>query len=84
MQQARAKDIVVVLKAEIGGTENQAVVRAIQSLEELTETTDEPQHMVEEAQADDEHPETGPEPEGQGGQQGLAQTEAEAMQEALF
>ncbi|VVB00877.1 unnamed protein product [Arabis nemorensis] len=83
--QARAKDIVVVLKAEIGGTENQAVVRAIQSLEELTvEEPQRPQHMVEEVQADDEHPETGPEPEGQGGQQGQAQTEAEAMQEALF
>ncbi|KFK36079.1 hypothetical protein AALP_AA4G074700 [Arabis alpina] len=82
--QARAKDIVVALKDEIGGTDNQALVRAIQSLEELTvETIEEPQHM-EEVHADDEHTETEPEAEGHGGQQGQAQTEAEAMQEALF
>lgn len=79
MQQAKAKDIVTVLKAEIGGSGNQAVVQAIQDLEGLTETTNEPQHMVE-VQPEEEHAE--PEPEGQG--QGLAQTEAEAMQEALF
>lgn len=84
MQQAKAKDIVVLLKAGIGGGENQAVVQAIQLLEELTvtttmETTEEPQHM-EEVQTDEEHPETETEPEGQG----QAQTEAEAMQEALF
>ncbi|EOA40302.1 hypothetical protein CARUB_v10009029mg [Capsella rubella] len=85
--QARAKDIVIVLKSEMGGSENQAVVQAIQDLEGLTvtetETTNEPQHMETVQQPDDEeHPETEPEAEGQG--QTQAQTEAEAMQEALF
>ncbi|KAG7594587.1 hypothetical protein ISN45_Aa01g033330 [Arabidopsis thaliana x Arabidopsis arenosa] len=88
MQQARAKDIVTVLKAEIGGTENQAVVQAIQDLEgttgTTTETTNKPQHMEEVQLPDEEHPETEPEPVGQGQGQGQTQTEAEAMQEALF
>ncbi|CAL9218227.1 unnamed protein product [Arabidopsis halleri] len=86
--QARAKDIVTVLKAEIGGTENQAVVQAIQDLEgttgTTTETTNKPQHMEEVQLPDEEHPETEPEPVGQGQGQGQTQTEAEAMQEALF
>ncbi|CAE5959653.1 unnamed protein product [Arabidopsis arenosa] len=77
--QARAKDIVIVLKSEIGGSGNQALVQAIQDLEGLTETTNEPQEHMQEVQLpDEEHPVTEPEPEGQG------QTEAEAMQEALF
>lgn len=88
MQQARAKDIVIVLKSEMGGSGNQAVVQAIQDLEGLTvsttETTNEPQHMDIAQLPDEEHPETEPEAEGQGQGQGHAQTEAEAMQEALF
>ncbi|CAA0279265.1 unnamed protein product [Arabidopsis thaliana] len=76
--QARAKDIVIVLKSEIGGSGNQAVVQAIQDLEGIAETTNEPKHMEEVQLPDEEHLETEPEAEGQG------QTEAEAMQEALF
>ncbi|CAH8300185.1 unnamed protein product [Eruca vesicaria subsp. sativa] len=79
--QEKAKEIVNVLKAEVGGIENQAVVQAIHALEELTaattETTEEPWHM-EEVQPDVQQPGNEQEPEGHG--QGLAQT----MQEALF
>ncbi|CAH2036140.1 unnamed protein product [Thlaspi arvense] len=87
--QEKAKGIVNVLKAEIGGSENQAVVQAIQELEGLTvtttvattvtrETTDEPQHM-EEMLADEQHRETDPEPEGQGQGQAEGQGEAEGQ-----
>ncbi|XP_010461688.1 PREDICTED: formin-like protein 5 isoform X2 [Camelina sativa] len=74
--QARAKDIVIVLKSEMGGSGNRSVIQAIQDLEGLTETetTNEPQHM-ETVQLPDEGHVQG---------QGQAQTEAEAMQEALF
>lgn len=82
MQQEKAKEIVYTLKAEVGGSGNQAVVQAIQALEELTvTTTEEPQHM-EEVQPGEQHHGFELEPEGHG--QGQAQTEAEAMQEALF
>ncbi|KAJ0232498.1 hypothetical protein HA466_0289960 [Hirschfeldia incana] len=80
--QEKAKEIVNVLKAEVGGSENQAVVQAIHALEELTvTTTEEPQHM-EQVPPDEQHHGFELEPEGHG--QGQAQTEAEAMQEALF
>ncbi|CAN6927420.1 unnamed protein product [Brassica oleracea] len=80
--QEKAKEIVNVLKAEVGGSGNHAVVQAIQALEELTvTTTEEPQHM-EEVQPDEQHHGNEQEPEGHG--QGQALTEAEAMQEALF
>uniref|UniRef100_A0A1J3FQW4 HMG-Y-related protein A n=1 Tax=Noccaea caerulescens TaxID=107243 RepID=A0A1J3FQW4_NOCCA len=94
--QEKAKRVVEVLKAEMVGKENQAVVQAIQDLEELTvttmETTDEPQQHMEAMQADEHHPETEPEGLGQAQMQPgehhpeteQAQTEAEAMQEALF
>lgn len=80
--QEKAKEIVNVLKAEVGGSGNHAVVQAIQALEELTvTTTEEPTHM-EVVQPDEQHPGNEQELEGHG--QGQAQTEAEAMQEALF
>ncbi|CAG7868205.1 unnamed protein product [Brassica rapa] len=80
--QEKAKEIVNVLKAEVGGSGNHAVVQAIQALEELTvTTTEEPTHM-EVVQPDEQHPGNELELEGHG--QGQAQTEAEAMQEALF
>ncbi|KAG2305075.1 hypothetical protein Bca4012_064153 [Brassica carinata] len=82
MFQEKAKDIVTVLKAEFGGSENQAVVQAIQSLEDLTVTTTEEPHHMEEVQPGEQHPGNEQEPEGHGHWQ--AQTEAEAMQEALF
>lgn len=82
MQQEKAKEIVNVLKAEVGGSYNQAVVQAIHDLEELTvtkrEATEEPRHV----QPDEHHFENEPQPEGHG--YGQVQTETEAMQEALF
>ncbi|KAG2314269.1 hypothetical protein Bca52824_017391 [Brassica carinata] len=76
VKQCKAKEIVDVLKAQVGGIENQVAVQAIYELEELTrETTDELQHL-EEVQPAGQHP------EGHG--QGHAQSEAEYMQEALF
>lgn len=97
MQQEKAKRVVEVLKAEMVGIENQAVVQAIQDLEELTvttmETTDEPQQHMEAMQPyEHHHPEIEPEGQGQAQMQPgehhpeteQAQTEAEAMQEALF
>lgn len=85
MQQEKAKEIVNVLKAEVGGSDNRAVVQAIHDLEELTvtkrEPTGEPRHM-EDVQPDEQHFETEPQAEGHG--QGQVQTETEAMQEALF
>ncbi|KAG5397367.1 hypothetical protein IGI04_019181 [Brassica rapa subsp. trilocularis] len=83
--QEKAKEIVNVLKAEVGGSDNQAVVQAIHDLEELTvtkrETTEEPRHM-EDVQPDELYFENEPQPDGHG--QGQLQTETEAMQEALF
>ncbi|KAF8095212.1 hypothetical protein N665_0339s0081 [Sinapis alba] len=83
--QEKAKEIVNVLKAEVGGSDNQAVFQAIHDLEELTvtkrETTEEPRHM-EDVQPDEQHFENEPQPEGH--EQGQVQTETEAMQEALF
>ncbi|CAN6882877.1 unnamed protein product [Brassica oleracea var. botrytis] len=83
--QEKAKEIVNVLKAEVGGSDNQAVVQAIHDLEELTvtkrETTEEPRHM-EDVQPDELYFENEPQPDGHG--QGQVQTETEAMQEALF
>ncbi|KAJ4896555.1 high mobility group A5 [Raphanus sativus] len=80
--QEKAKEIVNVLKAEVGGSYNQAVVQAIHDLEELTvtkrEATEEPRHV----QPDEHHFENEPQPEGHG--YGQVQTETEAMQEALF
>lgn len=85
MQQEKAKEIVNVLKAEVGGSDNQAVVQAIHDLEELTvtkrETAEEPRYM-EDVQPDELYFENEPQPDGHG--QGQVQTEAEAMQEALF
>ncbi|XP_048636319.1 COPII coat assembly protein SEC16-like [Brassica napus] len=83
--QEKAKEIVNVLKAEVGGSDNQAVVQAIHDLEELTvtkrETTEEPRHM-EDVQPDELYFENEPQPDGHG--HGQVQTETEAMQEALF
>ncbi|XP_048635565.1 histone H1.8-like [Brassica napus] len=83
--QEKAKEIVNVLKAEVGGSDNQAVVQAIHDLEELTvtkrETAEEPRYM-EDVQPDELYFENEPQPDGHG--QGQVQTEAEAMQEALF
>ncbi|KAL0723149.1 hypothetical protein Bca4012_037748 [Brassica carinata] len=84
-KQEKAKEIVYVLKAEVGGSDNRAVVQAIHDLEELTVTkrvtTEEPRHM-EDVQPDEQHFENEPQAEGHG--QGHVQTETEAMQEALF
>ncbi|KAF8093930.1 hypothetical protein N665_0374s0022 [Sinapis alba] len=74
--QSKAKEIVNVLKAEVGGIENQVLVQAIHELEELTKETTEESQRMEEVQPDEQHP------EGRG--QGHAQSEAEDMQEALF
>ncbi|KAJ0229178.1 hypothetical protein HA466_0318470 [Hirschfeldia incana] len=80
--QEKAKEIVNVLKAEVGGSDNQAVVQAIHDLEELTvtkrETAEEPRHV----QPVEQHFENEFQPEGHG--HGQIQTETEAMQEALF
>jgi hypothetical protein len=93
--QEKAKRVVDVLKAEMVGKENQAVAQAIQDLEELTvttmETTEEPQQHMVAVQPDEHHPEAEPEamqeahhPETEPEGHGQSQTEAEAMQEALF
>lgn len=92
IQQEKAKEIVNVLKAGVT-SDNQAVVQAILDLEELTAMeTAEPQ-VMEEVQAEEAAPQTeaetqgeeqGQEREGGGEQAAQTQTEAEAMQEALF
>uniref|UniRef100_M4ETX6 H15 domain-containing protein n=1 Tax=Brassica campestris TaxID=3711 RepID=M4ETX6_BRACM len=67
--QEKAKEIVNVLKAEVGGSDNQAVVQAIHDLEELTvtkrETAEEPRYM-EDVQPDELYFENEPQPDGHG------------------
>lgn len=87
MQQEKAKEILNVLKAGVT-SDNEAVVRAIQDLEGLTVVeTVEPQAMEEEQPEEAAPPPTEAETQGEEqGQEreGQTQTEAEAMQEALF